>query len=117
MLASKVAVKVHLPNVGVSKRPDFQVDDDEGTQPAVKKHQVHAKPFVSDLQTLLPRDEREFVAEFEQKTFKVSNQGIFQLGLGVFILQVQEFENEWFPDFLISGNSVLRFCSFPFEQH
>ena len=99
------------------ERADFQVNDDKTTQPPVKEQQVHPKPFVPDSQPLLSRDEREFVAEFEQKSFKVSNQGILQVALGVFILQIQEFENQRVADFFISRHSILRFGLFSFEQH
>jgi hypothetical protein len=86
MLASKVAVKVHLPNVGVSKRPDFQVDQDEATQPTMEEHQVHSKPFMADPQPLLPPNEGKLVAEFEQEAFEMSNQRLLQFAFRVFIL-------------------------------
>ena len=47
----------------------------------------------------------------------MSIQGIFQLAFRVFILESEEFEHHRIADFLISGNSVLWFGPFAFEQH
>ena len=53
----------------------------------MEKHQVNAKPFVADPQSLLPSDKGKFVAEFEQERFKVSDQCVFQFALGVFVFE------------------------------
>ena len=74
MLASKVAVNVHLTDVGMSESANFEINDYEATQPTMEKHQVHAKPFMADAQSLLPPNESKLVAEFEQEAFEMSNQ-------------------------------------------
>src|SRR5439155_4192275 len=117
MLASKVAVNVHLSDVRMSESANFDINDYEATQPTMEKHQVHPKPLMADPQPLLPPNEGKLVAEFEQEAFEMSNQRLLQFALGIFILQAKEFEHHRTADFLIGSRRIFWLRLFTFQQH
>jgi hypothetical protein len=65
----------------------------------------------------LAGDEGEVVAEFEHEAFKMMHEGIFQLGLRVFVLQVKEFEHERIFDFLVDRERVFKAGSGSLTKH
>ncbi len=90
---------MHLPGVGVREAAQIHIDDDEAAQTSMKEKQVYPIPFVINSEATLARDEREIVAEFEQEMHEVMHERILQIGLGVFVLQAEEFEHERILDF------------------
>ena len=117
MFAREVAIKVHLPDVGVDECADFQVNDEQATQSPMEEHQIHPKPFVADPQSPLPPNKRKLVAEFQQKIFQMPDERVFQIALGVFIFQVKKFQKQRIADFFIGGNCVFRIGVSPLTQH
>ena len=65
----------------------------------------------------LAGDEGEVVAEFEHEVFKMMHEGIFQLGLRVFVLQAKEFEHERIFDFLVDRERVFKAGSGSLTKH
>ena len=81
----------------------------------MEEHQVHPKPFVPDPQPLLSPDKRKLVAEFEQESFEMPDERVFQIAFRVFILQVEKFQQQRIANFLVSGDSIFRFGDFTFR--
>ena len=94
VFAGVVEVEVHLAGVGVGEGAELEVEDDEAAQAAVEEDEVHAIPHAADAQAALASDEGEVAAEFEQEGFEMAHEGVFEIGLGVFVLEVEEFEHE-----------------------
>src|ERR1035441_2027652 len=117
MFAREIAIQIHLSDVGVNQRTDLQVNDDQAAQPPMEEHQVHTKPLMADPQPFLSANKCKLVAEFEEECFKMPNQRVFQFAFGVFVFETKKFEDERIADFLISGDSVLRFRLFALEQY
>jgi len=103
----------------------LEVDDHQAAQPAVKEQEVDPVPFVIDPQPPLTDDEGEVTAQLHQERFQVLNERLFQVALGVFVFEVQEFEEIGVFDLLIRGHEILRAwflppdeqgCLFPRQQ-
>lgn len=75
----------------------------------MKQKQVDPIPLVSDTKTFLAGDEREFAAQFQKEFLQMLDERVFQLTLRVFVLQVQEFENERVTDVIGGGRLVVGF--------
>jgi hypothetical protein len=56
---------MHLPRIGMGKLADFQIDDEETAQAAVKKYQIDSIPLAANAQPFLPADERKVSAQLE----------------------------------------------------
>ena len=72
---------------------------------------------MADPQPLLSADKRKLVAKFQQECFEVPDERVLQIAFGVFVLEAEKFEQQRIADFLVSGNSILRFGLFTLEQH
>lgn len=96
---------------------EFQIQDDEAAQAAMVEQQVHAIPFVVKAQPALAADEGEVVAEFEQEGFELANEAVLQVGLGVFVAQAKEFEDERVADFLVGADGVAGLGLSAFGEH
>jgi hypothetical protein len=72
----------------------FQVYDYESPKPAVEENQINPIPFGSDVQAFLSSDEGEIVAHFQEKLLETPNESIFEFRLRIFVLPVQEFQDE-----------------------
>ena len=59
---------------------EFQIEDDEAAQAAVKEQQVNAIPGAVDAQAALTANKSEITAQFEQELFKPVNEGGFEAG-------------------------------------
>jgi hypothetical protein len=116
VFARKIAIKIHLSDVGVNQRGNFQVNDDEAAQPPMEEHQVHPKPLMADPQPFLSADKRKFVAEFQQESFKVSDERVFQIAFGVFVFEAEKFEDERIADFFVGGNRIPALGFSPFSS-
>ena len=55
-------------------------------------------PIVVDAQAALASNEGEVAAEFEEKSFQMANEGVFEFGLGVLVAKAKEFEDERIAD-------------------
>ena len=90
VLAGVVDVEVNLPEVAGGELAELEVTQDEAPQPTVKEHEINAVPLVADAEALLTADEGEVVAQFQQEALHVTDEGLFQLKLRVFILEIEE---------------------------
>ena len=57
-----------------------------------RKRQINAKPGVVETQAFLPPDKGKVVAQLEQNILQPMNQRLFQFGLGIFVLEIQELQ-------------------------
>ena len=65
MFTRVVQIEMHLPRIGMGKLADFQIDDEETAQAAVKKYQIDSIPLAANAQPFLPADERKVSAQLE----------------------------------------------------
>ena len=117
MFPGVIAVKVHLAGVSVRESSELQVEDHQAAQAAVEEKEVHAIPLVVDAQPPLTANERKVVAQLKEESFKVANEGILQIGLGVFVAQAKKFEDERMADFLIGADGVAGPGFGPLGEH
>jgi hypothetical protein len=61
----------------------------------MEKDEVDAKPGVVDAETPLAAKKREIVAQLQQEISEVTDGCFFQIGFRIFVLEVDEFEDEW----------------------
>jgi hypothetical protein len=90
----KITYKFICPVSACVNFPTFQVDHHETTQGSMKKEQVDAVPLVTNAQPPLPSDESEVAAEFEENFLEAKNQSFFESGLGIFVFQSQELQDQ-----------------------
>ena len=117
VLAGVVEVEVHLASVGIAELADFEVDDDEAPEPPVKEYEVDAEPVVVDPEPTLPSKKSKIIAQFQKKIGEVLNQRFFQFRFGVFILEIEKFENEWILDGLFRRDCIAGFGMVCLLQH
>ena len=72
---------------------------------------------IGKLLAALASDESEVASEFEQEGFEVADEGVFEFGLGVFVLEAEEFEDERVFDFLLGRDAVGRARARAFAEH
>ncbi len=60
----------------------------------MEKEQIHPIPFGAHSQSLLACDEGEVVSQLQKELLQLSYERVFQLSLGIFVLQPQKFEHE-----------------------
>ena len=89
MLFGIVAVHMHLPHIGMGQAAQLQVDDDQAAQLAMEEQQIHPIPGLVDAQTTLPPDEGEAFTQLQQEVFQPLNQGRFQVGFRILVLEVR----------------------------
>src|ERR1017187_3694967 len=107
MLARVVQIQVHLTGIGVCELTEFQIHDYESPKAAVEENQINPVPFGSDAQPFLSSDECDIVAQFQKKLLEALNESIFEFRLRIFVLQIQEFEDEGVSHMRVSGQSLL----------
>ena len=107
MLASVIDIEIHLADVCGRELLKLEVNQNQGMQTPVEEHQIHPVPLVIDAQPLLTANERKVVAELEQETFHVPDEGIFQFGLGIFIFQFEKLEHERVFQLLLGRGHIL----------
>ena len=102
---------MHLPGVGVGERPDLQVDDHDASEAPVVEQQVHPVPPAADAQTPLPAHEAEIVPQLQEEGLQVADEGLFEVALGVLVLQVEELQDEGVLDLFAGKRDVFgRSC-------
>lgn len=69
---------------GIRQTAEFEVIYDEAAETTVAKEQVHPLPLVIDAAAALAADKVKGVNEFDEKGFEVADEGVFEVGLGVF---------------------------------
>jgi hypothetical protein len=97
---------MHLAHIRVGQAAEFQIDDDQAAQPAMKQQQIHAIPGLVDAQSTLPSHEGEAVPKFQQETFQTLRQGGFQVGFRVFVLEIEKLQHIRILDRIIRGDSI-----------
>ena len=117
MFAGIVQVEMHLTGIGVRELPNLQIDDDEASQFAVKEKEIDAIPFATNPQPALTTDESEVASKFEQETFQMPQERFLKIGLGIFVFQPEEFENERVAHFFIGGDGIFGLRSRALAQH
>ena len=117
VLAGVVEVEVHLAGVGVGEGAELEINDDEAAQAAVEEEEVHAIPDIADAEAALASDEGEVAAEFEQEVFEMADERVFEVGLGVFVLEIQEFEHERIAHGFVHGEGVAGLGLLAFAEH
>jgi len=85
---------MHLPGVGVAELADLEIDNYQAPQTPVEKDKVHSIPGISHAHPFLASYEAEVAAQFQEKRFQVENQGFFEIGFRIFVLQIKKFENK-----------------------
>src|SRR5712692_6903419 len=103
-----VEVEVHLAGVGVRELVELEVDDDQATQPTMEEEQVDPVPLVADPQPPLTTHEREVAAQLQQERFQLRDERGFQVGLGILILEREEFEEVGILDLLLRRERIVR---------
>src|SRR5690606_20797481 len=68
-----VEVEVHLARVRMSELADLQVNDHQTTQPSMEEEKVHAIPFFTDAQALLPAGETEIITQFQEEGLQMTD--------------------------------------------
>ena len=85
---------------------------------SLKEHEVDTKPGVVDTKPALATEERKIIAQLQKEVREVLDKGLPQsLAPGVFVLEVEEFENERVLDGLFWCHQISRFGVFRFPQH
>src|SRR3954452_15611353 len=72
-------VEVHLSLVRRCKRPEFQVDCHQATQPTVEEEQIEMVVNIVNPHRILASDEAEFAAEFRKEFLKIGDDGSFEI--------------------------------------
>jgi len=108
---------VHLPRIGKGEGADLEVDDHQAAQAPVEEDQVHAIPGVTDPQPLLAADEAKIAAQLQQEGLQMANQGLFQIALGVLVLEVEKLQDEGILDRFPGADGVLGQGFLPLFQH
>src|SRR5205809_7982374 len=73
----------------------------------MEENQIDPIPLGSDAQPLLSSDEREIVAQLQQELLDAPNQRIFEFGLRIFVVQIQELEDERISHVRVNGQSLI----------
>ena len=106
MFPSIVQIQIHLPGICVRELADFQINDNQTTEPAMKEEQVNPIPFSADAEPSLACNEREIVAELQKKFLELADEGTFEIRFRVFIFQVKEFQHKRIADLRVCGESA-----------
>jgi hypothetical protein len=85
---------MHLSGIGMRELAYLQINNDKAPQFALKEKQINPVPFATNPQPPLATYKGKIAAELEQEVLKVPQERFFKVGLGVFIFQSKEFENE-----------------------
>ena len=88
-----VAVEVHLAGVLGLEGAFLQVDDHEAAQAQVVEQQVDVEVLLADVEVILPPDEGEALAEFQQELLQVGQQAGFQFALVEGLFEREEVED------------------------
>src|SRR5689334_17374804 len=85
-------IELHLPLVGGRKLADLEIDDDKPAQRAMVKKQVDVVIFVVDDDALLPGNEGEAGAQFEDESLHLAQDGAFEILFAVGVGQAEKIE-------------------------
>jgi|SRR5271157_4552799 len=93
VLRQPAQVKLHLPGMLRAEFLQLEVHGHKPPQFAMIEQQVDIKVFIVHPDPLLPRNEGETIAEFEQEGFDLSQDRGFQLSLAVAVVKPEEIED------------------------
>src|ERR1035438_3811255 len=83
----------------------------------MEEDEIDAEPIVINAQPALARHECKIIAQLKEKIGKMLDERLFQGGLGVFVLEVEEFEDERVLYSLFRRDCVARLGDFSFLEH
>ena len=92
VLVEPAEIEFHLPLVGSLKLAELQVKGDQPPQLAMVEQEIKAEVFAIDHHALLAGGERKPGAEFDQERLHLAENGRFQVGFRVGVLEAQEVE-------------------------
>src|SRR3546814_3456061 len=72
---------------------DVCSSDLQAAQLAMEEQQIHPIPGLVDTQAPLPPDEGEAFTQLQQEVFQPLNQGRFQVGFRILVLEVEELQH------------------------
>src|ERR1700719_2590300 len=93
VLRQPAQVKLHLPGMLRAEFLQLEVHGHKPPQFAMIEQQVDIKVFIVHPDPLLPRNEGETIAEFEQEGFDLLQDRGFQLSLAVAVVKPEEIED------------------------
>ncbi len=109
VLPGVVQIHVHLARIGMAEPAALDVDHHQGLQLSMEEDQVHPEPGVVEAKPPLAPHKREIIPHFQKEIGEMPDEGLLEFGFGVFVFQVQEFENEGVLDgFLRRGVTGSR---------
>ena len=83
----------------------------------MEENEVDAEPFVVDAKPALAANEGKIVAQLQQEIGEMPDERLLQIRLGVFVLEVEEFEDERVFDGFFGRHRVAGFGSLRLLQH
>jgi hypothetical protein len=108
VLRQPAQVKLHLPGMLRAEFLQLEVHGHKPPQFAMIEQQVDIKVFIVHPDPLLPRNEGETIAEFEQEGFDLSQDRGFQLSLAVAVVKPEEIEDVKVAEDQIGSEAVFR---------
>src|SRR5271166_286258 len=107
VLRQPAQVKLHLPGMLRAEFLQLEVHGHKPPQFAMIEQQVDIKVFIVHPDPLLPRNEGETIAEFEQEGFDLSQDRGFQLSLAVAVVKPEEIEDVRVAEDQIGNEAVF----------
>ncbi len=95
----------------------LEIDEHETMQPPVEEYKVHPIPFIPDSQALLSCNKSKLATKLQKEILKMPDERVFEVGLGVFVLEAEEFEHIGVLYLLLRRHFVFLPCSFTLLQH
>ena len=117
MLPRVVEIEVHLPGISVGELADLEVNYHQAAEPAVEEEEVDAIPLVADAQATLATDEGKLAAQLEEEGLEVVDERLFQIVLGVLVLETEELEDERIAHLFVGAEGVAGLCLCALGEH
>ena len=74
----------------------------------MEEQQIDAVPLLTNPQPSLSSDESEVAAKLQQKIFQLLDEGVFQIVLGVLVLQIKELQHIGVFDLFFGRHQITR---------
>ena len=106
-----VDIHLHLAEVLMGQLADFQVDQHVAAKQAVVEDQIDKEVVFVEGEPLLPGLEEKAFPEFQQKVFKLVDDGGFEIGFGIprFFIKPKEFQHIGFFEKVLRVGDGLSF--------
>ena len=108
---------MHLTGVRIAELPNLDVRNQQASQTAVKEDEINSEPIIVDPKATLAAEKRKVISQLQQEVGKVLYERFFHVCFGIFVLEVQEFENEWIFDCFFRCHQITSFGSFSVPKH